>query len=957
MKEAVPFGRIFRFGLFEADIARTTLTRNGVRVKIQDQPFRVLVLLLERQGELVTRDELRQKLWPEGIFVDFDGSLNVIVKKLRAAIDDDSDNPRFIETVPRRGYRFIAPVSQEQQPADVPSIPKKEGLGRLPDVPSVAPAISEPIPLPALSRVRHHWFYATSGLLILIALTAWLMPRGARSSAESSPPRVASMVPMRRSIAVLGFHSLSGNTEDAWLGTALSEMLSTELAGGEQLRLVSGEDVANLRIASPWSQADSLDQATTSRIGVALSSDLLVLGSYTTIHMTKHARVRLDVRMQDARTGEIMADFAEAGGTEDLFRMVFSVGARLRNRLGVPEVQEGDQAGILAALPLNPDAARFYAMGILKLRQFDALAAKDLLLQATQADPKFCLGHAMLARAWGQLGYDQKRRVEAKRALDLSADLSRADKMLVEGEYYDSLGNHEQAAAVYDALFQLFPDNVDYGLRFAAAQIKVGNSKMALSVLAQLRALPPPSSADPRIDLTESEAIKVNKPASLALVRSAVRKASALGKTPIYALARRDECLALLYSEQPEGVFPACEDAYNVFLSAGNRAGAADAVRLIGDRQGSEGHYAEAIATYERALSLLDGLGEYGRTGAILNNMAINFANQGKLDLAHKYYQEAKADFEEVGEKINSATANTNIADILYLRGNLPAAEKGYRRSLELLATADHAENGYELYRLADLELTRGNIKDAKANAQEAVDAYRSSQGSFQYLTGAMVVLGRIMETEGDFTGARAQFAQTLAIRQRMGESDLAAESQVELANLYIEEGHPEQAIQLLQNAITVFEKEKADPDASDAYTKLSRAQLLMGKLYAARNSFDHALKLSTTNSDPALRLATSIQKAQIDSASASGGAAIAIQQKLIGVSAEARKLGYFILECESRFTLAKMQMRTNASSANSQLSSLAAEARSRGFLLVARRAEQVLAGSSNVLATNKVLR
>jgi tetratricopeptide (TPR) repeat protein len=469
--------------------------------------------------------------------------------------------------------------------------------------------------------------------------------------------------------------------------------------------------------------------------------------------------------------------------------------------------------------------------------------------------------------------------------------------------------------------------------------------------------VPPPSSADPRIDLTESDAIKVNKPASLALVRSAVRKASVQGKTPIYALARRDECLALLYSDQPEGVLPACEDAYNVFLSAGNRAGAADAVRLIGDRQGSEGHYAEAIATYERALSLLDGLGEYGRTGAILNNMAINFANQGKLDLAHKYYEEAKADFEEVGEKINSATANTNIADILYLRGNLPAAEKGYRRSLELLATADHAENGYELYRLADLELTRGNIKDAKANAQEAVDAYRSSQGSFQYLTGAMVVLGKIMEMEGDFTGARAQFAQTLAIRQRMGESDLAAESRVELANLSIEDGHPEQAIQLLQNAITVFEKEKADPDASDAYTKLSRAQLLMGKLDEARNSFDQALKLSATNSDPALRLATFIQKAQIDSASASGGAAISAQQKLRGVSAEARKRGYFILECEARFTLAKMQMRTNASSANSQLSTLAAEARSHGFLLVARRAEQVLAGSSNVLADNKVLR
>ena len=93
-------GQVFRFGLFEADATRSTLTRSGVRVKIQDQPFDVLVMLLERPGEIVPREALRQKLWPEGTYVDFDGSLNVILKKLRAAIDDDSENPRFIETVP-----------------------------------------------------------------------------------------------------------------------------------------------------------------------------------------------------------------------------------------------------------------------------------------------------------------------------------------------------------------------------------------------------------------------------------------------------------------------------------------------------------------------------------------------------------------------------------------------------------------------------------------------------------------------------------------------------------------------------------------------------------------------------------------------------------------------------------------------------------------------------------------
>src|SRR6476619_4156321 len=111
MERAVASPNIFRFGLFEADAANGTLMRNGVRVRIQDQPFRVLIFLLEQPGEIVTREQLRQRLWPEGTYVDFDGSLNVILKRLRAALDDDPENPRFIETIPRRGYRFIAPVS------------------------------------------------------------------------------------------------------------------------------------------------------------------------------------------------------------------------------------------------------------------------------------------------------------------------------------------------------------------------------------------------------------------------------------------------------------------------------------------------------------------------------------------------------------------------------------------------------------------------------------------------------------------------------------------------------------------------------------------------------------------------------------------------------------------------------------------------------------------------------
>ena len=101
-----------RFGLFDVDLVHGVVTRQGTRLKLQDQPFRILTILLQRPGEIVTREELRQALWQEGTHVNFDGSLNAALKKLRSCLQDDAENPRFIETVPRQGYRFLAPVHQ-----------------------------------------------------------------------------------------------------------------------------------------------------------------------------------------------------------------------------------------------------------------------------------------------------------------------------------------------------------------------------------------------------------------------------------------------------------------------------------------------------------------------------------------------------------------------------------------------------------------------------------------------------------------------------------------------------------------------------------------------------------------------------------------------------------------------------------------------------------------------------
>src|SRR5262249_9796002 len=144
-------GRIIRFGMFEIDLHSAELRRNGLKVRLQEQPFQVLAMRLERPGELVTREELRRRLWSADTFVDFDHSLNAAIKRLRDALGESAEAPVFIETLARRGYRFIAPVDGSPAPSTV----------------GIAPA-SERAKSPPRRRVRL-WMLATASLVVVAA--------------------------------------------------------------------------------------------------------------------------------------------------------------------------------------------------------------------------------------------------------------------------------------------------------------------------------------------------------------------------------------------------------------------------------------------------------------------------------------------------------------------------------------------------------------------------------------------------------------------------------------------------------------------------------------------------------------------------------------------------------------------------------------------------------------------
>jgi len=920
----------YRFGLFEVDAGSGELRRQGSRVRLQEQPFQILLVLLEHAGEVVTRDELRARLWASDTYVEFDGSLNAALKKLRSALGDSADNPVFIETIPKRGYRFVAPVSRQESE---PGGPQTPGLVPQKEEPLAAP----PAPSTFWNARRTRTLVFTVAFVTLISALV-VSYRVSRSGERNKIASSAAPVKPRTSVAVLGFNNASERAEDAWLSTAVSEMISTELAAGDRLRIVSGEDVAHLRMTTPWTRTGTLGQDTTSRIGAALSGDALVLGSYTTIPSGKSRQLRLDVRLQEAATGNTLIEVAESGKEEDLFRMTSRIGEKLRRSLGISEVSPTEQAGTLASLPVNPEAARLYALGLERLRDYDPLAAQGLLEEAVKADPKFPLSHAWLARAWAQLGFEQKHKEEARLAFNLSANLPQTERMLIEGDYYESLAKHDEAASVYRALFNFYPDSIDYGVQLANTEILAGHSSRVAEIVSRLRKLPPPLSDDPRIDLTEGKSLS-NRPAQLALIRRALSKASAQGKRLLYAQARKLECINLVYNEKPEEALGICEDAYQIFWAAGNRLEAADCLRVVGDYQGTQGHMEQAIATYQRSLNMLLQLGEHEKTGAVLNNMAVNYANEGKLDRAEQLYRQAESHFQQAGDKGNESTAMSNIADIMYLRGNLAAAAKTYQQTLDMAASDDPGADAYSEYRLADLELTQGKVKSAHDRALAAVRSVRPNNGDYTMLSGALIVLGEAMLQEGDFKGARQSYEEALLLRQKRGEDNSVAENKVSLAELALEEGHPEKSEPLLREAISAFEIEKADPDASSAYTVLSRTLLLMGKASEAEEAIRHALELNRKLTDPGLRFPAEIQYARVLSAQGKFSSARALLQSAIS---SAQKLGYYRLECEARLALAETEMQTESAAALRQASTLTSDAHAHGLELIAAKAARL---------------
>jgi DNA-binding winged helix-turn-helix (wHTH) protein/TolB-like protein len=298
--------RLLCFDDFRADPAARVLWRGREPVPLTPRAFSVLLVLLGQPGQVVSKEELLRRLWPRG---GAEASLTQCVSALRKALGESAGDRRYVVTVPGRGYSFGAEVVAEAPPF----AREKPGNG--------GPAASR-------HRMKRRLFEALAAILLTAGLVAWVV-----LSRESPDPAFVKPVPARRqTLAVLGFRNLSRQQSAEWLVSALPEMLTTELAGAKRWRVIPNEALVHLR---PESLGETLDGQALARVHGAVDADLVVAGSFVVLGEPPERRIRLDVRVVRATSGDTLAALAVVGRERDLFDLVARTGDRLQDALGV----------------------------------------------------------------------------------------------------------------------------------------------------------------------------------------------------------------------------------------------------------------------------------------------------------------------------------------------------------------------------------------------------------------------------------------------------------------------------------------------------------------------------------------------------------------------------------------------------------------------------------------------
>lgn len=422
---------VVRFGPFEADFGEGVLRKHGMRIGIQGKPLALLEILIRKQGRVASREELRNALWPDDVFVDFDKNLSTAMNKLRSVLNDSAGSPRYIETIPRRGYRFIATVELEDDASFIPpSIPPAEPPAQIAAKPS--------------SRPRRYWLFG-SGALLLAGLAGGTFWHFSNQSVRE-----------RDTIVVA---DIANSTGDAVFDDGLKAALQISLRQSPSIEVLSEKKV------------DGILQLMTRNAGAKLTPDLardvcLRAGNkaYVTGAIGKlGSEYILELKAVNCTDNKTL--FAERFGAASRDRVVSTLGraaTNLRLKLGesLATIQRFD-VPLDQATTASLDALKAYSLGQRAAHEHGAAQSLPFDQQAIEADPNFAMAYEAVGVHYFNLGEPGRAAVYLKRAFDLRDRASEREKLKIEAGYYSSVtGQLDLATEAYRKTVTDYPGDI-----------------------------------------------------------------------------------------------------------------------------------------------------------------------------------------------------------------------------------------------------------------------------------------------------------------------------------------------------------------------------------------------------------------------------------------------------------------------------------------------------------------
>jgi TolB-like protein/DNA-binding winged helix-turn-helix (wHTH) protein/Flp pilus assembly protein TadD len=486
----------YRFGPFSLDAHSRELRKHGIKLKLGGHPIQILIHLLEHPGELVTRDQLRERLWPADTFVDFDHGLNSAIKRLRQTLLDDADRPRYIETVPRRGYRFISGVESADEldhagrnGASLPSASASESAdapesvaGRAGDGIGSNIAADGETGHSRRTQGRRRWV-VLAGVVVLALLAVAYFPIKSRM-VKSTRPKI-------NSLAVLPLKNLSGDPAQEYLADGMTETLIGRLSTIHDLRVISRTSVMRFK--------DS--QLSVPEIAKALGADAIVEGSV----IREGGRIRVHAQLIRAATDEHFWSESYDRELQDILSLESEVAQAIARKVEVTVTGE-ERARLIAVRRVAPEAHESYLKGLRQLNQSNTKADKagiegsiPYFETAISSDATFAPAYVGLANAYmsltlvvvgGDPGEWRPKAISAARkALELDPDLSDAHSVLA--SLYLAQWRWSDSESEFERALELNPNDARAHFGFAHWLLCQGRTDEAIEWSQRARKLDP----------------------------------------------------------------------------------------------------------------------------------------------------------------------------------------------------------------------------------------------------------------------------------------------------------------------------------------------------------------------------------------------------------------------------------------------------------------------------------